>query len=278
MENTDYYRILGVSRDAPEREIKKVYYELARQFHPDKASSPEEAAQNASRLATISQAYNTLKDKRKREAYDAQIRGKTVGGGSAAAETPGSAATAAHTPSPKIPTGGTPPPQGSGATPPPGGGSQMRSIDTSAQKKAMAQKAFVKGMQHFKATEWDKAISFFKVAVENDPDNEAQYHLKYAQALIRAKGSFSRAVEHARIACEMEPYNMEFKMILADIHETAGVMSKAREILEEILKWEPDNIQAKNRLKLMGGMSQKSGSQSPVLQKLSELFGKKKKK
>jgi len=153
--NQDYYRILGVSRDAPEREIKKVYYELARQLHPDKAKTSEEAAENASRLATISQAYNTLKDKRKREAYDQQIRGRSAASPGGAAATPPPPPTATPPPAETPGTSARP------ATPPPGqaGGQGNRRVDTSGQKKAMAQKAFVKGMQHFKSTEWDKACS-----------------------------------------------------------------------------------------------------------------------
>jgi molecular chaperone DnaJ len=41
----DFYKILGVAKDAPEAEIKKTYRKLARQFHPD--SNPGDAKAEA---------------------------------------------------------------------------------------------------------------------------------------------------------------------------------------------------------------------------------------
>lgn len=67
-------------------------------------------------------------------------------------------------------------------------------------KKSLAQRAFVKGMQHFKRAEYKQAIEFFDAAVNNDPDSEPQYHAKLALCLIRSKGSFTRAVTHAQKA------------------------------------------------------------------------------
>ena len=205
MAEQDYYRLLGVSRDAPERHIKKAYYELARKLHPDKAASTEEAARNQSQLAAISKAYNVLKDKKKREEYDQKVRGKsTSGGGNSNSAPAASSAPAAPQPPAK---GGDPVPE----APATEQGGAQRKADAGAmhqQRVQMAQKAFVKGMQYFKRQEMKKAVEFFEVAVKNDPESEPQYHLKYAQALIRTKGSFTKAVESAKKACEMEPYNV----------------------------------------------------------------------
>jgi len=78
MAEQDYYSILGVDKQAPEREIKRAYYQLARDLHPDKAKSQEEARAHADQLAVISKAYNTLKDPRKRAEYDETLgKGKT---------------------------------------------------------------------------------------------------------------------------------------------------------------------------------------------------------
>jgi len=66
MEYKDYYKILGVSRDAKEDDIKKAYRKLARKYHPDvsKEANAEE------QFKTVQEAYEVLKDAKKRAAYD----------------------------------------------------------------------------------------------------------------------------------------------------------------------------------------------------------------
>jgi len=66
MEYKDYYKILEVSRDAPQDEIKKAYRKLARKYHPDvsKVANAEE------KFKEVGEAYEVLKDSEKRAQYD----------------------------------------------------------------------------------------------------------------------------------------------------------------------------------------------------------------
>jgi curved DNA-binding protein len=66
MKYKDYYKILGVERGAAEEEIKKAYRKLARKYHPD--VSKEQNAKE--KFQEVSEAYETLRDKEKRAAYD----------------------------------------------------------------------------------------------------------------------------------------------------------------------------------------------------------------
>ena len=67
MKNTDYYKVLGVSKSATQAEIKKAYKRLAKQYHPDR-NQGDKAAEN--RFKEISEAYQSLSDPEKRKRYD----------------------------------------------------------------------------------------------------------------------------------------------------------------------------------------------------------------
>lgn len=66
MEYKDYYKILGVERDAKETEIKTAYRRRARKYHPD--VSKESNAEL--KFKEVGEAYEVLKDSEKRQAYD----------------------------------------------------------------------------------------------------------------------------------------------------------------------------------------------------------------
>jgi curved DNA-binding protein len=67
MDYKDYYRVLGVDRNADEKEIKRAYRRLAVKFHPDKNPGDKEAE---SRFKEINEAYEVLGDPGKRAKYD----------------------------------------------------------------------------------------------------------------------------------------------------------------------------------------------------------------
>ncbi|MFH0702315.1 MAG: DnaJ C-terminal domain-containing protein [bacterium] len=66
MKYKDYYKILGVSRNASEQEIKSAFRKLARKYHPD----VNKASDSAQRFKDINEAYEVLYDPQKRKRYD----------------------------------------------------------------------------------------------------------------------------------------------------------------------------------------------------------------
>lgn len=63
----DYYKVLGVPKDATDAEIKKAYRKLAREFHPDANKGDDKAEE---RFKEISEANDVLGDSKKRKEYD----------------------------------------------------------------------------------------------------------------------------------------------------------------------------------------------------------------
>ncbi|MBM6700053.1 DnaJ domain-containing protein [Bifidobacterium pullorum subsp. saeculare] len=71
----DFYKVLGVSKDATDEDIKKAYRKLARKYHPD-VNKTKEAEE---KFKDISEAYDVLSNKENRQKYDA-IRQFGMGG------------------------------------------------------------------------------------------------------------------------------------------------------------------------------------------------------
>src|ERR687891_104998 len=66
VEFKDYYRILGVARDADDKTIKSAYRKLARKYHPDVAKGKDAGE----RFREVTEAYEVLSDPEKRRRYD----------------------------------------------------------------------------------------------------------------------------------------------------------------------------------------------------------------
>ncbi len=65
-EKRDYYDVLGVSKDAGDKEVKSAYRKLAMKYHPDRSDAPDAEE----RFKEISEAYAVISDPQKRRQYD----------------------------------------------------------------------------------------------------------------------------------------------------------------------------------------------------------------
>ncbi|KHJ42656.1 putative chaperone protein DnaJ [Trichuris suis] len=63
----DYYEVLGIPRNASQKDIKKAYYQLAKKYHPDVNKNDPQAAK---KFQEVSEAYEILSDENKRQQYD----------------------------------------------------------------------------------------------------------------------------------------------------------------------------------------------------------------
>ena len=225
MEKT-YYEILGLEPFATEKEVKQAYRQLARTFHPDKASDERDRKEKEQLFADVSEAYNVLKDRVKRSEYDLKLKKLEEKGVIVRKKTEKKLETSS-----KAATG--------------------QSAGRVMERDLIAKKAYTKGIQIMKEGDYNKAITFFEAAIEND-DTEAIYFFRLAQAMMYAKKSFTKALECCGKAIAREPYNINYKLLLGEINEMAGIKSNAKKIYEEILKWDKNNELARIRLKKMG--------------------------
>ena len=67
MSKRDYYEVLGVSRDASEKDVKKAYKRLAMKFHPDRTKGDKAMEEQ---FKEVKEAYEVLNDAQKKAAYD----------------------------------------------------------------------------------------------------------------------------------------------------------------------------------------------------------------
>ena len=64
----DYYQILGIRRNASDKDIKKAFRKLSKKYHPDRNQDRPNWAKK--KFSELSQAYEVLKDPETRKAYD----------------------------------------------------------------------------------------------------------------------------------------------------------------------------------------------------------------
>lgn len=70
---TNYYDVLGVSRDASESEIRNKFRVLARENHPDRFTEPEKKRAAENRFQLLTEAVNVLTSEARRKAHDADL-------------------------------------------------------------------------------------------------------------------------------------------------------------------------------------------------------------
>jgi len=75
--NKDFYKVLGVGKDADQAAIKKAYRKLAREHHPDSKPGDKRAEE---RFKEVAEAYDVVGDPEKRKQYD-ELRSMVAGGG-----------------------------------------------------------------------------------------------------------------------------------------------------------------------------------------------------
>jgi curved DNA-binding protein CbpA len=221
----NYYQVLGVVRTAAGGEIKTAYHRLAKRFHPDRFHSEADSALHArieAAFAQIAQAYETLKEKQSRAAYDLKLSEQSRTGQATA--------------KPSLQNTG---------------GQDRASTGEAAQNAAVllrkAEDSFQRGMLALNKGRAIVAISSFGEAARLAP-RDARYRAFHGRALAENEGTRRQAEAELKAAVALEPKNATYRVMLAELYSKIGLPRRAQSELERALAIDSRNATAQKLL------------------------------
>lgn len=225
------YDILSVPSDADPDQIQSAYYDLAKQYHPDRFQSKEisdEVRSKAEKVFTkINEAYTTLKDPVFRKDYDEKRLTKES---RVEAELKAKAA--------------------------------KRSED-----EKTAEALYQDGRALLAEGDYEKAVERLKGSVWLCPEKAAYQHfLGVAQSEIPSQRK--SAEQHLLKALEINKMSVATHLALAKLYINVSLRRKAEQQLQELLRWDPENKEAQKLLaglKNLGAASSGRSSKNPFV-------------
>ena len=213
--NSTYYEILDVLPEAQTADIKSAYFQLAKRFHPDLFYRRVEdelhrRVQNA--FTVLAHAYETLRNTESREVYDFKLR-KELADLSKRAKTNSDAAP--QTPVQKL--------------------------------EDQAAESFEQGFSLLMDEEFEDAIPFLARAVHHAGGN-ARYRAYYGKALSMNKETYRQAEGELQAALRIEPDNLDYRLMVADLFVKIGLNKRAEGELKRILEKSPNHREARSLL------------------------------
>lgn len=223
-----HYEVLGVARETSAAELKTVYYQLARRYHPDRfrKSAPGLVPQIESAFARITQAYETLHDDQVRAGYDAKLEvHKKV-------DQIVDAAPKASSPAPQ------PEAVAEGAAEP---------VVSAAERAALQ---FKEGLAALETGQKKLALGLFASAARAVP-NEPRYHAFYGQVLAENEATRRAAEAELSAAIRLDPKNVDYRMMLAELYRDLGLKLRAKGEAERAVAADPNNRKARDLLRTL---------------------------
>jgi len=239
LKSKNYYDLLNVPSNASLDEIKKSYYALAKQFHPDRYAQftePDVKGALESIFSSLAQAYDTLKVPATRASYDAKaFRAEPKEGVST--EKPGT--TPVETPG------------------------------VSHQK--LSELNFRQGRGYYDQQDYWSAIQAFRQCVRLEPE-VGRFRYWLAMALSKNPRWRREAEEHFHKAIELEQFKPAYYVGLGMLYRDVGMVKRAESQFKLALQFSPEDTVATQALKEMAAAQKK---QSKGLRSLARLFKKK---
>ncbi len=127
----------------------------------------------------------------------------------------------------------------------------VKKEEPSQDTRYLARQNFARAKVLLEKKRLQDAVTFLENAVQLD-ENNALYHLELGRVLLLNPRRRQDCESHLRRASEIDPTLTEVHFALAELFSKTGRAAQARAALNEVLRWEPGNAEAKKRLKLIG--------------------------
>ncbi len=210
----DHYQILGVDKTITPAELKKVYFRLAKRYHPDRHLEPDMADMKnvlETLFTKVHQAYETLSNDFKRNEYDRiQVQGTVK--------------------SPEV----------------------VKARNEKLEKRAAAAKQFETGMTAFRAGNYWGAEESFKWACQFDPENSKYFHYR-GLSLSHVPRRSHEAEEHLRKAIELDPEVSSYHLEMGNLYLKGGLKTRALQYFNQALEFDPTSEAARKGIQAVGG-------------------------
>ncbi len=234
-ESANLYEILSIQPDANDEEIKAAYYELAKQYHPDRFQSEEYSSiiRNSAEqvFAYINEAFTTLGNSVSRASYDekrltqeskveATLRARAAAG---------------------------------------------------AEEEKMAAVLFRQGRISLSKGNFEKAVEQLKECVWLRPE-KAKYRHYLGLAQLEMPQLRKKAEEHLLKAIQLDSMSMDSYLALAKLYIKVRLPRKAEMQLQKLISLDPDNVEASQ---LLAELKNLEATQSGVFRRTKNLFSRK---
>jgi len=224
-----HYEVLGVGREVSAPEVKTVYYQLARRYHPDRfrKSDPSLVARIESSFARITQAYDTLQDDQLRASYDKKLEARK-----------------------KVDQIVDAAPKASAPAPAPEAVPAADAAEPVVSEAERAATQFKEGLLALEQGQKKAALGLFASAARAVP-NEPRYRALYGQLLAGNETTRRAAEAELSAAIKLDPKNTEYRMMLAELYRDLGLKLRAKGEAERAVAADPNNRKARELLRAL---------------------------